>query len=915
MRCATCDSLLPAAAAPCPRCSLASALALGASFAAGADAARPAIAGYEPLHELGRGSMGVVWLARDLALDRLVALKLIAAGADPRLGPRLLREGRAIAQLRHPHIVAVHTLGEAAGAAFLAMDFLPGGDLQTRLKKHLPAPRDAARLTRPLADALAHAHAAGVLHRDLKPSNILLDDAGAPQLADFGLAAPLAGGGDLTRRGEIAGTPGFLAPELLGGADRAAPASDLYGLGAVLYACLTGRAPFVGASAAAILAQLATDEPPSPRLLNPAVPRDLETICLKCLEKNPARRYASAATLRDDLDRFLRDEPVLARPVGRAEKVLRWAKRKPALAAVSALALSLLLALAIGGPLAAWRIERARALADEARREAQAATERTREQLRAALLARSQAVRLTGRMGQRRDAMAVAEEAARIRPGLDARNEIIAALTLPEFTLTAQWPLPGGVNRPIAFDPDRGRYAVGDARGGVVLHRFGDGARLQAFAGRGEAAMVGPAFSPDGTRLALRDRAARVLVWQIDRPDPAYVLEGRPYAITGGIGQYGTPEAFSPDGALLASTTPEGFSLHDAADGRELRRIRIDAPSAPSHLAFSPDGALLAAGLGLRARNNDRIMFLRVFTSADGAEIARLPVTENFQTLAWSRDGASLLAAGRRLEIFAARTGQRGPALVDPRATWGQFGPEGLLLSANQGGGITVWELEGGRPVLTANTGGRSLGLDRTGTLVAGASTTQANLFRLEPPAVVRSIASQGTSGYDNVTNHGGSALDYSPDGRWLATAVWGAVQLRETATGRVRATAPPRHGQQPRRRALRARRPQPAQRQPRTRRRARAHRMGGGRCAAARRTGDNRGGTGLRARRPLGRRAARGACLDVARRGARRRAGGRHISRAVETARRRAGGFPRRRARRAREQHRRNGPRDPRGP
>jgi len=320
--------------------------------------------GYELLHELGAGATAVVWLARERKLDRLVALKLISAPADRRLTQRLVREGQAAARLRHPHIVAVHALDATEGRAFLAMDFLEGGDLRQRLARELPAPRATAELVAKLAGALAHAHAGGVLHRDIKPSNVLLDAAGEPHLADFGLAAPLQGGGDLTLPGQVAGTAAYLAPELLAGADRASPLSDIYGLGAVLYECLAGRPPFIGDSSAAIFAQLASEEPPAPRWLRPGVPRDLETICLKCLEKTPARRYASAAALQEDLRRYLRNEPIAARPVGLVGKTARWCRRRPGTALAVGTAAALLLLFAVGGPLVAVRLARARAQAD-----------------------------------------------------------------------------------------------------------------------------------------------------------------------------------------------------------------------------------------------------------------------------------------------------------------------------------------------------------------------------------------------------------------------------------------------------------------------------------------------------------------------------------------------------------------------
>ncbi|WP_165248237.1 serine/threonine-protein kinase [Paludisphaera soli] len=295
----------------------------------------PAPSGYELEAIIGRGGMGVVHRARQVGLDRLVALKRIAAGTDasPAQLARFRVEAEAAARLRHPNIVPIHDVGVIDEAPFYAMELLEGGSLADRLAAGpLPA-HEAATLAR----AIAHAHREGVVHRDLKPPNILFDAEGAPKVADFGLAK-LLGAGPATRTGALMGTPSYMAPEQASGSTVGdGPAVDVYALGAILFECLTARPPFLAPSPVETLDLVRSSEPPAPGRLQPGVPRDVQTICLKCLEKDPARRYDSAATLADDLDRFARGEPILARPSGPLDRAFKWARRRPSQAAFAAL--------------------------------------------------------------------------------------------------------------------------------------------------------------------------------------------------------------------------------------------------------------------------------------------------------------------------------------------------------------------------------------------------------------------------------------------------------------------------------------------------------------------------------------------------------------------------------------------------
>jgi serine/threonine protein kinase/predicted Zn-dependent protease len=343
---------------------------------------RKIVAGYEVLGELGRGGMGVVYKARQLGLNRVVALKMVLAGAhagSEQLA-RFFIEAEAVASLQHGNIVQIYEVGEVDGLPYFSLEFVDGGPLDKKLAGKPQPPKDAAGLLAALTEGIAYAHRQGVIHRDIKPANILLTSDGIPKVTDFGLAKRLETDSGQTKSGTLMGTPNYMAPEQAAGKTKeVGPLSDQYALGAVLYEMLTGRPPLVGTTILETLDLVQNKEPLPPSRLQPGVPRDLETICLKCLQKEPAKRYSSTDALADDLRRYLHDRPIQARPVSRTERAWRWCKRNPRSALLTSLAVLLLLT--AGAAFSALAVNNARQKAAEARRrdEDQKAIDQTRE--------------------------------------------------------------------------------------------------------------------------------------------------------------------------------------------------------------------------------------------------------------------------------------------------------------------------------------------------------------------------------------------------------------------------------------------------------------------------------------------------------------------------------------------------------
>lgn len=521
---------------------------------------------FELLEQVGRGAMGVVFRARQKSLDRIVALKLLdlteRIPADATT--RFRSEAAAAARLHHPGIVGVHEVGEHAGRQFIAMDFVEGKTLDDVVSGRPLHPRRAASIVAAVADAVQAAHDRGILHRDLKPSNILIDARDRPHVADFGLAKRLDVDADATMPGRLMGSPNFMSPEQARGAALGF-GSDLHALGAVLYHALTGHPPFLGATIAETLYQVIHAEPVSPRLLVAGISRDFETIALKCLRKDPAQRYAAARDLADDLRAALRHAPIRARPIGPAERAWRWCRRRPAVAALSAVTGVLVLAVAIGSPIAALRIR--------------AESERAQDNLYAADMNLAQ--RALER-SSRNQALALLERHRPRRGDVDRRG--FDWRYLWGRTASDERPLvqaAGGMRHLVAI-PQSTLFAVGN--------QVFDTAALPQPVRELPAGSVAMAWSPlDRTLLA--GGFERFVACSLETGALVPLLEGEAVHTV----------ALSSDGRWMATGgtrlhlwSSEGGSWRRVASRERAFKVWHNAKT----LAFSPDGGLLVTGTG-----------------------------------------------------------------------------------------------------------------------------------------------------------------------------------------------------------------------------------------------------------------------------------------------------------------------------
>jgi WD40 repeat protein/predicted Ser/Thr protein kinase len=661
----------------------------------------PQVAGYEVMRVLGRGGMGVVYLAWQTGLSRLVALKTVLAGAHagPEERARFRTEAEAAARLVHPHIVQIHEIGEAHGQPFLAMEYVEGGSLAAWLDGMPQPARAAAAFVATLAEAVHHAHQRGIIHRDLKPANILLGqkslvpnpgsresgsaklDLGQfdPKITDFSLAKLVVGGASQTVSGTILGTPAYMAPEQAAGASApVGPAADVHSLGAILYELLTGRPPYQATSVLETLEQVRRQEPVAPRHLVSTIPRDLETACLKCLHKEPARRYESALALAEDLRRYQAGEPVRARPVAAWERGLRWIRRHPARAAL--LAVSCLAVLALTGAVVGLTYNHQLQTLNAGLEAAVGQAKASRDALG----------QLERQVSYERD-IHLADEAwhnghfKRVRELLDG---------CPEDLRGWEWHYLYGQARDgdslrhnsgvlaVAFHPDNRHLASGCSDGSVWFWDIVTKKRHFSKE-RHPGGVWSVAFSPDGRLLASAGEDRLVRLWNADDGRLLGKLSGHRLAVR--------CVAFHPAGTMLASAGKDGtIRLWDPRREREPRTLPGGHKGGVLALAFAHDGRTLASG------GADRMV--RLWDPDTGVEVHALPGhTGDVYGLAFSPDGKTLASADAdgTLRTWDPAHGLPGTAYLSGNRSAINavaFGPGGRMATAGDDHHVRLWE-------------------------------------------------------------------------------------------------------------------------------------------------------------------------------------------------------------------------------
>jgi WD40 repeat protein len=738
---------------------------------------------YEIIREIARGGMGVVFQARQISLNRMVALKMILAGqlADQTDVKRFYTEAEATANLDHPAIVPIYEVNQHEGHHYFSMGFVEGESLSHRLKKGPLAARQAAALMATVAEAIDYAHQRGVIHRDLKPGNILLDRKGIPRVTDFGLAKRIEADSALTGSGQIMGTPSYMPPEQAGGKRGAVgPAADVYALGATLYCAITGRPPFQAATAMDTVLQVLNDEPVPPRRLNPSVPRDLETICLKCLEKEPDERYAGAAALAAELRRFLTGEPIAARPVTWPERAAKWARRKPTLAAAYTLGLLALLLGGLGGA-AVWQW-RAAARARDGEKQARSIAERARD---AAKSAKSEAERQRDRADAARkeaDTARVAEEKARAEA--ERQRERFERFEYGRAIRAAheEW-RQGNVAASLGLLED----TRADLRGWEwrYVHRLCHSDLLTL---KANSTVNSASFSPNGSRIVTgNDHTAKV--WDAKSGAEILTLKGHTAEVWSA--------SFSPDGSRIVTGSQDTTAkIWDAKSGAEVLTLKGHTGSVTS-ASFSPDASRIVTG--------SEDFTAKVWDAKSGAEVLTLKGgwvdSASFRgngsrVVTWSRAGPIKVWNAEPLNKTINPELERRTIVLNGHSAHVNrlvYTPDGRkLATASDDQTVRLWDISTrrGRAVLRGHSSKVvSLAITPDGAMLASGSGDRE---KPEQPGELKlwDIAS-GTSVAD-LRGHAGpiSCLGFSPDGQMLASGsadglvkLWDVVKRSQLAT------------------------------------------------------------------------------------------------------------------------------------